>query len=44
MTDIRGVRGIESYPCFEAPPEVFNRIPAVDMPMGDCNVLMIWTR
>ncbi len=38
------VRGIESYPCFEAPPEVFNRIPVVDLPMGDCNVLMIWTR
>jgi len=38
------VRGVESYPCFEAPPQVFNRIPVVDLPMGDCNVLMIWTR
>ncbi len=39
------VRGIEVYPCVEAPPSLWNRIPASALPdTTDCHVLVIWTR
>lgn len=39
------VRGVETYPCVEAPPSLWNRIPASALPdTTDCHVLVIWTR
>lgn len=38
------VRGIEAYPCHEAPAAIWHNIPVTDQPLGDCNVVLIWTR
>lgn len=40
----RDIRGIEAYPCTEAPPRLMLAIPAIDRPSGDCNIVAIWVR
>lgn len=37
------IRGIEAYSCSDAPDELMIRIRA-DVPLGDCNLIAIWTR
>ncbi|MGH7540742.1 MAG: carboxypeptidase regulatory-like domain-containing protein [Gemmatimonadota bacterium] len=37
------VRGIEAYPCNVAAPRFQRWIP-VGVPLGDCNLILIWTR
>ncbi len=37
------VRGIEVYPCHEAPPEIMNQVPDTVV-LSDCNLVAIWTR
>ena len=37
------IRGIEAYSCSDAPDELMLRIRA-DVPLGDCNLIAIWTR
>ncbi|MDH3734261.1 MAG: carboxypeptidase-like regulatory domain-containing protein [Gemmatimonadota bacterium] len=39
----RRIRGIEAYACSDAPDEIMIQI-AHDMPIGDCNLIAIWTR
>ncbi len=38
------IRGIEAYPCTEAPARLMLAIPAIDRPVGDCNLVVIWVR
>lgn len=40
----RDIRGIEAYPCTEAPARLLLAIPAIDRPSGDCNIVAIWVR
>lgn len=40
----REIRGIEAYPCTEAPPRLMLAIPATERPTGDCNIVAIWVR
>lgn len=40
----RDIRGIEAYPCTEAPPRLMLAIPATQRPTGDCNIVAIWVR
>lgn len=41
----RRVRGIEAYHCSDAPPGLLIRFTtAIDRPLGDCHVVLIWTR
>jgi len=37
------IRGIEAYSCSDAPPEIMIQVRA-DVPIGDCNLIAIWTR
>ncbi|MDX1396282.1 MAG: carboxypeptidase regulatory-like domain-containing protein [Gemmatimonadota bacterium] len=37
------VRGVEAYSCSDAPDELMIQIRA-DVPIGDCNLIAIWTR
>jgi len=37
------IRGIEAYSCSDAPDDLMIRIRA-DVPLGDCNLIAIWTR
>lgn len=37
------IRGVEAYSCSDAPDELMIRIRA-DVPIGDCNLIAIWTR
>lgn len=37
------IRGIEAYSCSDAPDEIMIQIRA-DIPLGDCNLIAIWTR
>ena len=37
------IRGIEAYSCSDAPDELMIRIRA-EVPIGDCNLIAIWTR
>lgn len=37
------VRGIEAFPCNIAPPR-FQRWVPIEVPLGDCNLILIWTR
>jgi len=40
----RDIRGIEAYPCTEAPARLMLAIPATARPSGDCNIVAIWVR
>jgi len=40
----RDIRGIEAYPCTEAPPRLMLAIPATQRPTGDCNIVAVWVR
>ena len=37
------IRGVEAYSCSDAPDELMIQIRA-DVPIGDCNLIAIWTR
>ena len=39
----RRIRGIEAYSCSDAPDEIMIQV-AHDRPIGDCNLIAIWTR
>lgn len=37
------VRGIEAYSCSDAPPSLLSQLD-IELPIGDCNLIAIWTR
>lgn len=39
----RRIRGVEAYSCSDAPDEIMIQV-GTEMPIGDCNVIAIWTR
>ncbi len=39
----RRIRGIEAYSCSDAPDEIMMQL-TFDVPIGDCNLIAIWTR
>jgi PAS domain-containing protein len=39
------VRGVEVFPCTDAPARLWNQIPMHEVPVrGECNLVLIWTR